>query len=182
MKEVAISTKIKSCEKCMFFTSERAYTSDSFEMCFDWFCTNSEKKKIRGYVDWNEKVPIPDWCPIRVTVPEPIVDKHETELDIIESEKKALSKLISDAKARLKQIKEDEKNSVRNAAVKSLSDYSTSEKTEIFDNLYALALDSLNSHMNGIDIKDEEQYAWESVMEILAKDKGLFWKYYNHRD
>lgn len=41
------------------------YTSDSFEMAFDWFCKKADNRKIQGYVEWHEekKIKIPEWCP-----------------------------------------------------------------------------------------------------------------------
>ena len=57
---------IKSCKKCPHFNEERMYTSDSFELAFDWFCKKADNRKIQGYVEWHEerKIKIPDWCPI----------------------------------------------------------------------------------------------------------------------
>jgi hypothetical protein len=63
MKEIKIT--IKTCKVCPHFTEERMYTSDGWELAFNWFCNNGEKRKIRGYVEWHEgdKIEIPDWCP-----------------------------------------------------------------------------------------------------------------------
>lgn len=57
--------EIKCCNKCPFWDEKRMYTSDSFEMAFDWFCKKKNNKKIAGYVEWNDKVEVPDWCPLR---------------------------------------------------------------------------------------------------------------------
>jgi len=58
-----IYVDIDSCVDCPNFVSERMYTSDSFEVAFNWFCSaNGRKKKIAGYVE-REETPIPDWCP-----------------------------------------------------------------------------------------------------------------------
>jgi hypothetical protein len=58
---------IKTCRECSNIDVIRGYISpDSFEAPnYDWFCkVNGEK--IRGYVEWHEenKIPIPEWCPI----------------------------------------------------------------------------------------------------------------------
>lgn len=62
-----IKLKIKTCMECPFFKQERYYTSDSFENAYNWFCKKKHNKEIAGYVEWHEeeKVPIPDWCPIK---------------------------------------------------------------------------------------------------------------------
>lgn len=61
-----IKIVIKDCRGCPFFKSTPAYTEDSFERPEDWFCGKKNGKKIAGYVDWNDKVEVPKWCPIKV--------------------------------------------------------------------------------------------------------------------
>jgi len=61
-----IQIEIKKCSECPFFKEERVYTADSFEMPFDWFCKKARGKKIAGYVEWHDKVKIPDWCPCAI--------------------------------------------------------------------------------------------------------------------
>ena len=65
MPEIKIN--IKNCSECPYFKEERMYTADSFEMPFDWFCKKANGKKIAGYVEWHDKVAIPDWCPCKIT-------------------------------------------------------------------------------------------------------------------
>jgi hypothetical protein len=66
-----ITLDIKTCQECPFIKKDRHYTSDSFELAFDWFCTRKKEKghdkKISGYVEWHEedKVPVPKWCPLK---------------------------------------------------------------------------------------------------------------------
>jgi len=60
-----ITIEIKNCKECPHFKEERHYTSDSFETAFDWFCKKKKNKKIAGYVEWNDKIEVPDWCPLR---------------------------------------------------------------------------------------------------------------------
>lgn len=63
-----IELEIKNCKQCPFFKEERHYTSDSFEIVFDWFCKKKNNKKIAGYVEYSDenKMTIPEWCPILV--------------------------------------------------------------------------------------------------------------------
>lgn len=61
-----IKITINSCQDCPFFKSEPQYTADSFERPEKWMCKKQHNKVIRNYVDWNDKVPVPDWCPVKV--------------------------------------------------------------------------------------------------------------------
>lgn len=60
-----ITIEIKDCKGCPHLKEERHYTSDSFEMVFDWFCKKKRNKKIAGYVEFNDKIEIPNWCPCK---------------------------------------------------------------------------------------------------------------------
>lgn len=64
-----IKIEIKKCSECPFFKEERVYTADSFEIPFDWFCKKAHGRKIAGYVEWHDKIAIPDWCPCRIDKP-----------------------------------------------------------------------------------------------------------------
>ena len=59
-----IVVDIKNCSECPFWDSERVYTADSFEMPFKWMCKKSHKRVISGFVEWHDKVPVPEWCPL----------------------------------------------------------------------------------------------------------------------
>lgn len=60
-----ITIEVNNCKDCPHLKKERHYTSDSFEMAFDWFCKKQDHKQIETYVEWHEEkdVKIPDWCP-----------------------------------------------------------------------------------------------------------------------
>lgn len=64
----SIIVEINNCKECPHFKEERYYTGDSWEIAHNWFCKKENNKKIAGYVEWYEekKVPIPDWCPIKI--------------------------------------------------------------------------------------------------------------------
>ena len=73
MTKIAIN--INKCNECPHFNRTRYYTSDSWEVAYDWWCTkmsdDTEKcghKKISGYVEWNDvkNIEIPDWCPAKI--------------------------------------------------------------------------------------------------------------------
>jgi hypothetical protein len=58
---------IEKCSQCSHCEIERMYTSDSWEEAYNWFCNKDEKKiKIQGYIEWHDKVEVPEWCPLRV--------------------------------------------------------------------------------------------------------------------
>ena len=63
---------INICKNCQHQLTRPCYTSDSFERPEDWFCVNEivkqnnggEPRKISGYVEWRDKIPVPLWCPL----------------------------------------------------------------------------------------------------------------------
>jgi len=60
-----IEVDIKNCSECPHFKEERVYTSDSFEMPFKWMCKKADNRVISGFVEWNDKIKIPEWCPAK---------------------------------------------------------------------------------------------------------------------
>lgn len=81
-----IKINIKDCSECPHFKSTPYPTDDSFERAEHWWCMldddtviNHEKlrkqiktnmfllklRHIAGYVEWNDKINIPEWCPIK---------------------------------------------------------------------------------------------------------------------
>lgn len=66
------------------------------------------------------------------------------------------------------------------SAIKKLEEFTTDEKIKKFDKLYNSSLSELEEFETK-KYHDEElkQYAWEASMEILARDKDIFWEYYN---
>jgi hypothetical protein len=95
LKKMELKIKVKNCKQCPNFEEERMYTEDSFEEPWNWFCKAMEKKKIRGYVEWHEesKVPIPEWCPAKISPPTPPKDRV-----IVEGEVPADQKNVSESK------------------------------------------------------------------------------------
>ena len=61
-----IQLDFKSCEDCPYLDTKPVPTSDSFERPESWHCKKKDGKKIAGYVEWHNKIEIPEWCPIRV--------------------------------------------------------------------------------------------------------------------
>ena len=71
-----IKLEIKDCSGCPFHDTSPYPTDDWFERPHYWWCNHPDMKqkernesgtyakKVAGYVEWNDKTPIPDWCPI----------------------------------------------------------------------------------------------------------------------
>ena len=67
------------------------------------------------------------------------------------------------------------------SSIRQLDEYTDEEKIEKFDELYESAKDMLEKFRDsdrGEPDEDEPNYTWESVMNLLAKDKRKFWEYY----
>lgn len=95
------------------------------------------------------------------------------------SEKELLEKQIEEAKLKLKLLEEQEKKSERNEALKKLSEFTVDEKVAFFDKMYNSALSELKDVIKrGYHDEDCPHYAWESYIEILARDKKKFWEYW----
>ena len=66
-----IQIEIKSCSGCPYHTTKRHYTSDSFEMAFNYFCLkikkDGEMRQIASYIEREREMPpVPEWCPLLV--------------------------------------------------------------------------------------------------------------------
>lgn len=60
-----IKIEIENCSGCPFMVSKRVYTADSFEVPFEWKCKKANKV-ISGFVEHNDKIKIPEWCPCKL--------------------------------------------------------------------------------------------------------------------
>ena len=86
-----------------------------------------------------------------------------------------LKKEIAQNLALLDKLQSQEKLTIR-----LLSEYTPEEKVEKFNELYIFAESCLSDMIksgNGDD--DDEHFAWEAVMGLLAKDRSKFWSYWN---
>lgn len=91
-----------------------------------------------------------------------------------------LREQIKNGQKELAELLEQEHKESRSQTVKELSEFTNEEKIEIFDSLYACAKSNLDSaEENGSESDDDEHYTWEAVMEIMGRNKQLFWEYYN---
>lgn len=79
-----IVLEIPNCSKCPNHHSTVYPTGDSWERAYNWWCCHDQfknfnedesninggvvsgAKHIAGYVEWNDKISIPDWCPIKL--------------------------------------------------------------------------------------------------------------------
>jgi hypothetical protein len=85
-----IQIEIKSCSDCPHFKASLYPTADSFERPEYWWCMNSDEiapnaeetrlflkedcrldklRYIAGYVEWTDKISIPEWCPCKINKP-----------------------------------------------------------------------------------------------------------------
>jgi len=101
----------------------------------------------------------------------------------MESNMEILEREIAEKKAELERLRVMSKQTGRKKAVKDLSEYTIDEKVAKFDSLYRDAEATLITLENGEyhedDSSDDEHYAWEALMEILARDSSTFWGYFN---
>jgi hypothetical protein len=97
--------------------------------------------------------------------------------------KTELEKIKEEIELKKKELEQLElKTNLKNkeVAIKNLSEFTDLEKCNFFDKLYKLASDQFEtSKENGDRNDDDEHYAWEVCMEILARDSTTFWNYYN---
>jgi len=84
----SITLQIKDCSQCPHHYTSPYPTSDSFERPEYWWCkivpdetTHTKFAKVAGYVEWNDKIEIPEWCPIVS-----IKYRKEKELERLEKE------------------------------------------------------------------------------------------------
>ena len=91
-----ISFDIKDCSQCPFHETSPYPTADSFERPEYWWCKNPDVEEVNapndgaeerrlqlkltgkftgnvksiryvaGYVEWNDKIPLPEWCPCKL--------------------------------------------------------------------------------------------------------------------
>lgn len=63
-----VQLEFLTCQKCPFFEKGPVTSTDGFDRMEDWLCGKKKNKVISGGVEWHEedKIPVPDWCPIRV--------------------------------------------------------------------------------------------------------------------
>lgn len=99
------------------------------------------------------------------------------------SEQEILKKKITDAQEELRQLKDAEKFSKKNEAIKQLEDYTDDQKIKCFDEFYKDANEQLKEYeKNGYSHEDNAYYTWEAVIQILSKDNRKFWDYWNSLD
>lgn len=98
------------------------------------------------------------------------------------TEVEKIEKEIADAKTRLELARIKEKNLKRDEAIKDLSEFTDEEKIKAFDSIFNSALGYVQSAEQDYRRDDDPNYGFEEFMEIIARDKDKFWKYYNSLD
>ena len=94
-------------------------------------------------------------------------------------ERAELEKQLSEARRKLQELDIRESDKDYKNAIKDLSEFTEKEKISHFDTIYGNAIDMVYAAKNGETSDEDEHYAWESIMEIVARDREKFWKYYN---
>lgn len=80
----------------------------------------------------------------------------------------------------LERLEKEEALSKRKEAVRALSEFSDEEKISIFNSLYEESLaDLIDLEEKGYADEDSPHYAYESFLEIVARDKRKYWNYRN---
>lgn len=97
----------------------------------------------------------------------------------MENEKEKLKREITEAKNRLKVLEKQEKETKKDLAIKKLKEFTDQEKIKFFNNMYNTAKNELEDHEKGDNDEDNDHYAWEEYIVILARDKEPFWEYWN---
>jgi hypothetical protein len=96
--------------------------------------------------------------------------------------KEQLLKEIAYTKLKLKELEASVNNEEHDAAIRSLEDITDREKCNFFDSMYLDAEKELkNVEEYGVNNEDDEHFAWEVYMSILAKDYDKFWEYYRSK-
>lgn len=94
--------------------------------------------------------------------------------------KEELKRAIEEKRKELEELEKLEKVYDRNLIVKELSEFTDEEKIKIFDYLYKSSLEDLETlEREGYQDEDSAQYVYEDFLEIVARDKKLYWKYRN---
>ena len=98
----------------------------------------------------------------------------------METKIEKLKRELAETKAKLEKLEKEEKTAGRDGAIKKLEEYTDEEKIKFFDKLYNQAKTELE-HLEecGFHDEDDVHYAWEEFIQILARDKKLFWSYFN---
>ena len=87
---------------------------------------------------------------------------------------------IAANKAKIAQLEEKNRRSGRSLAIRELSEMTDDEKIEAYNALHTSALNFVESaEVSGYANDDDQHYAWEELISIVARDKKEFWKYYN---
>jgi hypothetical protein len=59
-----IIIQIKDCSQCPNHKKANHWSTDGWDRMEDWLCIASNDRKVAGAVEWHDKVPVPDWCPL----------------------------------------------------------------------------------------------------------------------
>lgn len=82
---------------------------------------------------------------------------------------------------KLEKLKLEKENQELVKFVKPLDEFTLNEKSLFFDECYSFSMKIMQEKIDGIfnDDNDNNQWAYEIIMTIIARDKNTFWNYYN---
>lgn len=62
--EIQVTLTVRECEDCPFHEARKVWTEDSWDQVRAIKC-NKLNRDVYEYLDWYDKSPVPDECPIR---------------------------------------------------------------------------------------------------------------------
>lgn len=81
--------------------------------------------------------------------------------------------------AKVKELKLVERANLKASAIRPLNEFTDAEKCAKFDELHNSIMNQLAEVEAGNGDEDDEHYAWEEFVVLVARDERMFWKYYN---
>jgi hypothetical protein len=96
------------------------------------------------------------------------------------TQKERLEAEIKKKEEEIKALKEKMVEPDLKEILKRKSEFTDQEKFEVFEEVYKFSMSVIKDmKKNGYHNEDDSHYAFEMLMEFVAKDKDKFWKWFN---